>query len=221
MSILDQLDRAKEHEDRAPFIKDGIHELAIKEYRSHTSTKNGEGVQVILMVIKSTNPAHKPGSVVCQGWYPNHPPRFVGDTGQDDLNKIVDFMIKARGLTGVGPDVLDKGKKSVRYALGDEGKAKAPLRGIRIIATGVTRDSKGKNPDGTQKQWTDVTWTHVPGQTPEQIKDMRAKVAAVPDIDAAGAPVAQAAATVAAQPAQPVAQAAALTPAASSGSDGW
>lgn len=202
MSILNQLDRAKPWEDRAPFIKDGIHELAIKDYKEHNSTKNGSGVQVTLVVVRSSNPKMAPGSVVCQGWYPNHPPRYVGDTGQDDLDKIVDFMIKATGLAG--PEALEKGKSRVRYALSAEGLAKLPLRGIRISCQGVEKPGKKKNDDGTPKTWTEVTWTHIPGQTPEEIKAMRLRVEAVPDPEtlqpaaAAAQPVAQ---TQVAQPA--------------------
>jgi len=200
MGVLDDLDRAGKHEDREPFIMDGIHELAVRDYKEHKSKKNGDGVKVTLVVIKSSNPLMKPGSLVCQGWYPNHPPRYVGDTGQDDLNKIVDFMIKARGIPD-GAEQLAKGKESVRYCLSPQGVAEQRLRGIRVVATGVKKPANPNKPGS--KDWTEVTWTHVPGQTGEEIKAMRARVEAVPDIQAApaAAPTQAAAPPAAAPPA--------------------
>lgn len=202
MGVLDDLDRAGKHEDREPFIMDGIHELAVKDYKEHKSKKNGDGVKVTLVVIKSSNPLMKPGSVVCQGWYPNHPPRFVGDTGQDDLNKIVDFMIKARGIPE-GADQLAKGKDSVRYCLAPQGVLEQRLRGVRIVATGVKKPPSAAAAAAGKTGWTDVTWTHIPGQTAEEIKAMRARVEQVPDIQpqAAGAPPAAQPTTAAAPPA--------------------
>jgi hypothetical protein len=154
-------------EDRIPFIQDGDHVLALVGFRTFPSKNHGESIGATLLVLESSNPAHPKGSLVFKGFYVNRAPKFPND--KTEPRRCADFTSKI-----VGGQHAQGGQIAGQLL-----QATQPGRGLVIKCKGVRKlgVNKDKSPKldefGKQVTYVDLSWEHVEGQTPEQIKAVR------------------------------------------------
>lgn len=142
---------------RFPYIEGGKHRFAVVIMEEFEGKGNDVKVRIVLRTMESSR--HKPGELVTRILSICERPMFPNAPSDGEL--LVDFVRKLKGEPD-GAVMADSLRTLMKARITDQ-----LARGILIDCLGVA-NKKGN--------WVDLYWTHVDGQTPEQITALRAQI---------------------------------------------
>lgn len=161
--FYDRMDHTKPvvRNDREPFIGAGKRRLAVLSLVQYQHKDHGPTVRATFVVLVSDNPEQPVGSTVGKLWFVTKQPDKGWKTS--DADRFAEFIRRIKGA----PDDYKVGR-DIATLLRDRAKEQL-MRGMVI-------DAFGKNVSkNAAKPYIDVEWFPVK-QTPEEIRDMRAKL---------------------------------------------
>lgn len=169
--IRNHLKKTKTTKPRHPFIGSGNHVLALLGFRYSESRDDGPIYGCDFVVVKSDAADHPVGSVRSQIFKVERRPKFQSqDSDADRLVALIQNMLGCTEQTvdSVKLSALEVAQIESGKLLDEAGLAAAKGRGLLVGAYGAPakKTSAGKD-------FVDVSWSHVPGQTPESIAAKR------------------------------------------------
>lgn len=164
--VYGRLDRARQIDNRDPYIEAGTHTLAVISLEEVDTQDKGKMVRGTFLVLESTS--MRPGTKASEVWFLQKPPPKTGMV--TDSDRFADFACRLKGAPQGYPIGAD-----IRVLLRDRA-AEQLARGMVIRCVGIVKRAKTTGKDYCVKNWSNVE------QSPQQIAEMRQKIETTPGL---------------------------------------